>query len=69
MGEEEKNEKKNETASVYRPPNVHPQLKKIKDRRQISSVNDVLSYSLNFDNLGWILTIQVRHQAKKAPDE
>ena len=28
-------------------PNVRPQLKKIKKRRQISTVNDVLRYSLN----------------------
>ena len=28
-------------------PNVHPQLKKIKERRQISTVNDVFRYSLN----------------------
>ena len=28
-------------------PNVHPQLKKIKERRQISTVNDVIRYSLN----------------------
>ena len=31
-------------------------------------VNDVFRYSLNTDNLGWILTLQVRQQAKKAPD-
>ena len=28
-------------------PNVHPQLKKIKERRQISTVNAVFPYSLN----------------------
>ena len=28
-------------------PNVHPQLKKIKERRQISTVNAVSPYSLN----------------------
>ena len=50
-------------------PNVHPQLKKKdKERRQISTVNDVFLYSLNTDNLGCILTSQVRQQAKKAPD-
>ena len=32
------------------------------------TVNDVFRYSLNTDNLGWILTLQVRQQAKKAPD-
>ena len=49
-------------------PNVHPQLKKIKERRQVPTVNNVFCYSLNADNLGWILTLQVRQQAKKAPD-
>ena len=49
-------------------PNVHPQLKKFNERRQISAVNDVFRYSLNTDNLGWILPLWVRQQAKKAPD-
>ena len=42
-------------------------VKKKKEKRQISTVNDVLRYSLNTDNLGWILTLQVRQQAKKVP--
>ena len=42
--------------------------KKIKERRQVPTVNNVFCYSLNADNLGWILTLQVRQQAKKAPD-
>ena len=33
--------------------------KKIKERRQISTANDVFRYSLNTDNRGWILTFQV----------
>ena len=33
--------------SLLDSPNVHPQLKKIKERRQISTVNDVVRYSLN----------------------
>ena len=50
-------------------PNVHPQLKKKdKERRQISTVNDVFLYSLNTDNLACILISQVRQRAKKAPD-
>ena len=49
-------------------PNVHPQFKKRKKTREISTVNDVFLYSLNTDNLGCILTSQVRQQAKKAPD-
>ena len=40
----------------------------IKGRGQISTVNDVFHYSLNTDSLDWILTLQVRQQAKKAPD-
>ena len=32
------------------------------------TINDVFRYSLNTDNLGWILTLQVRQQAKKAPE-
>ena len=32
------------------------------------TVNGVFRYSLNTDNLGWILTLQVRQQAKKAPE-
>ena len=33
-------------------PNVHPQLKKeIKERRQISTVNDVFCYLLNTENM------------------
>ena len=43
-------------------------VKEIKERRQISTANDVFRYSLNTDNLGWILTFQVRKQARKAPD-
>ena len=43
-------------------------VEKIKERGQISTVNDVFHYSLNTDSLGWILTLQVRQQAKKAPD-
>ena len=55
--------------SLLDSPNVHPQLKKKdKERRQISTVNDVFLYSLNIANLGCILTSQVRQQAKKAPD-
>ena len=46
-------------------PNGHPQLKKIKEWRRISTVNDVLRDSLNTDYLGWILTLQVRQKAKK----
>ena len=42
--------------------------KKDKERRQISTVNDVFLYSLNTDNLDCILTSQVRQQAKKALD-
>ena len=49
-------------------PNVHRQFKKIKQRRQISTVNDVFRYSWNTDNLGCILTLQARQQGKKAPD-
>ena len=50
-------------------PSVHPEFeKKIKERRQISIINDVFCYSLNTDNLGCILTLQVRQKAKKAPD-
>ena len=53
-------------------PNVHPQFKKKKNQRKMANfnltVNDVFRYSLNTDNLGWILTLQVRQQAKKAPD-
>ena len=39
-------------------PNVHPQIKKKKnkEKRQISTVNDVFLCSLNTDNLGCILT-------------
>ena len=43
-------------------------VEKIQERGQISTVNDVFHYSLNTDSLGWILTLQVRQQAKKAPD-
>ena len=47
-------------------PNVHPQIKKKnKERRQISTVNDVFLCSLNTDNLGCILTLQVRKLTKK----
>ena len=34
----------------------------------ISTVNDVFLYSLNTDNLGCLLTSQVRQGAKKVPD-
>ena len=51
-------------------PNVHPQLKKRqKKEANISTVNDVFLYSLNTDNLGCLLTSQVRQGAKKVPDE
>ena len=40
-------------------------LKKIKEWRRISTVNDVLRDLLNTDNLGWILILQVRQKAKK----
>ena len=43
-------------------------VEKIKERGQISTLNDVFHYSLNTDSLGWILTSQVQQQAKKAPD-
>ena len=43
-------------------------LKKDKERRQISTVNDAFLYSLNTDNLGCILASQVRQQTKKALD-
>ena len=39
-------------------PNVHPQLKKIKERRQISTVNDVVRYSLN---MHWLSGIKLKH--------
>ena len=32
---------------LWDSPNVHPQLKKFEERRQISTVNDVFRYSLN----------------------
>ena len=50
--------------------NVHPRIKKKnnKERRQISTVNDVFLCSLNTDNLGCILTLQVRKLTKKALD-
>ena len=51
-------------------PNVHPQLKKIKERRQIPTVNNVLSLLIEHALIMWdkIETLQVRQQAKKAPD-
>ena len=51
-------------------PNVHPQLKKIKERRQIPTVNNVLSLLIEHALIMWdkIKTLQVRQQAKKAPD-
>ena len=48
--------------------NVHPQLKKITERRPTLTVNDVFRFSLNSDNLGWILILQVLQQAKKASE-
>ena len=47
-------------------------LKKLKERKQISTVNDVFRYSLNMQWLSGktlIKTLQARQQAKKAPDE
>ena len=47
-------------------PNVHPQIKKKnKETRQISTVNDVFLCSSKTDNLGCILTLQVRIKANK----
>ena len=48
-------------------PNIHPQIKNKKQRKEMY-VNDVLLCSLNTDNLGFILTLQVRKLTKKAPD-
>ena len=51
-------------------PNVHPHLKK-KNQRKMANFNltvNVLHYSLNTDNPRWILTLQERQLAKKAPD-
>ena len=38
--------------------NVHPQLKKNNERRQISTVNDVFRYSLN---MHWLSGIKLKH--------
>ena len=53
------------TAGFSKRPST---VKKIKERRQISTPNDVFRYSLNTDNRGWILTFQVRQQTRKALD-
>ena len=48
---------------------IHSQ-KKIKETRQISTVNDVFRYFIEHALITWdkIKTLQVRQQAKKAPD-
>ena len=48
-------------------PNVHPQFKKIKERRQIPTVNNVLSLLIEHALIMWdkIKTLQVRQQQRK----